>query len=182
MSELENLNSPVPVPSPEATSVPSAPPRPVSSAPPVVTATATATAAVDIEKKAEQIKNEIVRKANAANRNVASRYGFVDPITVLMLISIMIGLIRVVQECRKDKLSRTNNRKEQAGIIKDEILSLGPKPGLFQKRKIKKILVANMSKEQYKLYGSHTYDELVNVGSTVTDEQVLALLEYKKNV
>lgn len=109
------------------------------------------------------------------------KYSFIDPITILMLISITIGIIRVIQECRKDKLKKLSS-EDKTNLVLEEIRKTAKNPGFLNKWKIKRVIKNKLTKEQYRVCGDSIYDSLVELGEKITEEQVSSLLEYNNNV
>jgi len=105
------------------------------------------------------------------------KYSFIDPITILMLISITIGIIRVIQECRKDKLKKLSS-EDKTNLVLEEIRKTAKNPGFLNKWKIKRVIKNKLTKEQYRVCGDSIYDSLVELGEKITEEQVSSLLEY----
>ena len=106
------------------------------------------------------------------------KYSFIDPITILMIISITIGIIRVIQECRKDKL-KSLSKEEKQNFIAQEIRKSAANPGFMNKWRVQRIIKNKLSKEQYSVCGKNMFDTFRELGEHITDEQVKSLLEYK---
>lgn len=107
-------------------------------------------------------------------------YG-IDPLTIILIISVTLTLIRVIQECRKNK-SSLMSATERNNYLTSEVRALSFGGSFLTRRKIKKILKEKLTKDQYNKYGDALLKSLLNVGKTATDEQVSALVEYKENV
>jgi hypothetical protein len=107
-------------------------------------------------------------------------YG-IDPLTIILIISVTLTLIRVIQECRKNK-SSLMTASEKNNYLTSEVRTLSFGNSFLTRRKVKKILKEKLTKEQYNKYGDALFKSLLTVGKTVTDEQVSALVEYKENV
>jgi len=73
-------------------------------------------------------------------------------IAILMIISIILTLIRVLQECNKNKLSADCTEQDKYSLYAEEIKNYSIRKGWFTKLRIKKVLRQNMSKEQYAKY------------------------------
>jgi len=129
---------------------------------------------VVIEQTASRLEPRILHKAAEKHPN----YGFIDPITILMIISIMVGVIRIIQECQKNKLKKLSD-EEKINFYLNEIKSKAKNPGLLAKWRIQKVIKRAMSKEQYKYFGDSVYETLQELGERIKEEQVSSLLEYK---
>jgi hypothetical protein len=97
-------------------------------------------------------------------------------IAILMVISIILTLIRVLQECNKNKLSGAEP-KEKCETYGQEIKTYSTRRGWFTKLRIKKVLRQNMSKEQYSKYGLQLTNALLDNGENLKDDEVMALVE-----
>lgn len=124
----------------------------------------------------ENIASDILDKTIA--KTDKEKYSFIDPITILMLISITIGIIRVIQECRKDKLNKLSN-KEKTDLVLEEIRKNAKNLGILNKWKIKRIMKKTLNKDQYRVCGESMFSALVELGEKITEDQVSSLLEYK---
>lgn len=102
---------------------------------------------------------------------------FGSVIAILMIISIMLTLIRVLQECNKNKLSTESTAQDKYNLYGTEIKNYSMRRGWFTKMRIKKILRQKMSKEQYNKYSLHLLEALLNTGENLTDDEVMTLVE-----
>jgi hypothetical protein len=121
----------------------------------------------------------------------SENYG-IDPLTIIIIIGILVNVIRVVQECRKDKdlqnykfepniyLKDKNKTKQiQYTYMTTEVRSQATNCGWFAKRRIRKIIKEKLTPEQYKKYGEALLQALLVIGTKATDEQVCSLMEYQ---
>lgn len=118
-----------------------------------------------LDKVDEQIKPE-------------DKYG-IDPITIIMLIGLALTLIRIVQECRKDKVKLFGSRSEKTDYITTEVKSLCFNRSLITRMRLRKIVKNHLTREQYKVYGDALIKSVLETGKNLTQEQAEALLEYK---
>jgi hypothetical protein len=63
--------------------------------------------ALTIEELAKEIYDKTLSKVKETDR-----YG-IDPITIIMIIAIMVNVIRVIQECNKNKQQNYQPEKKQ---------------------------------------------------------------------
>jgi hypothetical protein len=105
-----------------------------------------------------------------------SNYG-IDPLTIIIIIGILVNVIRVVQECRKDK-DKNKTKQIQYAHMTTEVRSQATNCGWFAKRRIRKIIREKLTKEQYTKYGEALLQALLIVGVKATDEQVSSIMEY----
>ena len=102
---------------------------------------------------------------------------FGSVIAILMIISISLTLVRVLQECNKNKLNSNSEKKEKYGLYGAELKGFAMKRGWFTKLRIKKILRQNMSSEQYNKYGLSLLNSLLDVGENLKDDEIITLVE-----
>jgi hypothetical protein len=98
-------------------------------------------------------------------------------IAILMIISIILTLIRVLQECNKNKLSSDCTARDKYSLYGEEIKNYSIRKGWFTKLRIKKVLRQNMSKEQYSKYSMKLISSLLDNGENLKDDEIMALVE-----
>lgn len=106
------------------------------------------------------------------------KYSFIDPITILMIISITVGIIRIIQECRKDKLKNLSKEGKRDFIL-NEIRRSSIDPGFITKWRVQRVMKRTLTKEQYKVCSESMFEAFRELGERITEEQVSSLLEYK---
>jgi len=106
------------------------------------------------------------------------KYSFIDPITILMIISITVGIIRIIQECRKDKLKNLSKEGKRDFILQ-EIRRSSVDPGFITKWRVQRVMKRTLTKEQYKVCSESMFEAFRELGERITEEQVSSLLEYK---
>jgi hypothetical protein len=111
------------------------------------------------------------------DENVAKQY-YIDPLTIILVISILLTLIRIIQECRK-KRTKLFSMTEKYSYFHSEIHSLCFNNTLFTRMRIKSAIKEHLSTEQYNRYGKALLNAIVKVGCKISQEQTTALLEYK---
>jgi hypothetical protein len=102
---------------------------------------------------------------------------FGSVIAVLMIISIVLTLIRVIQECRKANLQSFGDTNDRCIYMTSEINNLSFKRTWFTKRTIKKLLKKELSSQEYKEYGIPLMNAILLCGSTLSNEETLTLME-----
>lgn len=123
----------------------------------------------------EKLKNIAETIRQQANIPEEEKFGSI--IAILMIISIVLTLIRVLQECNKNKLSSSCSSEEKTNLYGSEIKSYSIKRGWFTKMRIKKIMRSNMSKEQYSKYSLPLLSAILNKGENLKDDEVITLVE-----
>jgi len=106
------------------------------------------------------------------------KYSFIDPITILMIISITVGIIRIIQECRKDKLKGLSKEGKRDFILQ-EIRRSSVDPGFITKWRVQRVMKRTLTKDQYKVCSESMFEAFRELGERITEEQVSSLLEYK---
>jgi hypothetical protein len=109
--------------------------------------------------------------------NIPEEETFGSVIAILMIISITLTLIRVLQECNKNKLSQESTAQDKYALYGAEIRSFSMKRGWFTKLRIKKVMRQRMSKEQYSKYSLALLGSLLDIGENLKDDEVITLVE-----
>jgi hypothetical protein len=122
-------------------------------------------------KQLENIAKDVLKKAN-----IPEDQNFGSIIAILMVISIILTVIRVLQECNKNKTLNMTS-KEVGGLYGAEIRSYSLKRGWFTRLRIKRIMRQQLSKEDYHKYAIKLTEVLLDKGETITDGEALTLLE-----
>jgi len=122
----------------------------------------------------EKVKNIAEKIRRLAQIPEEEKFGSV--IAILMVISIILTLIRVFQECNKNTVANYSETNRNA-FYTENIHSYSRKRGWFTKLRIKKIIKKQMSKAQYEKYGTDLLDSILNEGENLTEDQVTTLVE-----
>lgn len=109
--------------------------------------------------------------------DIPSEEKFGSVIAILMIISIVLTLVRVLQECNKTKLSNSTTQSDKYALYGDEMKSYSIKRGWFTKLRIKKIIRKQMSKDQYAKYGVSLLNAILNKGENLKEDEVITLVE-----
>lgn len=123
----------------------------------------------------EKLKNIAEKVRRLANIPAEEQFGSV--IAILMIISIVLTLTRVLQECNKNKLSKESTTQDKYNLYGTEMRQYSSRRGWFTKMRIKKILRQKMSREQYNKYSLSLLEALLNTGENLTDDDVVTLVE-----
>lgn len=102
---------------------------------------------------------------------------FGSVIAILMIISIILTLVRVLQECNKTKLTDNITKSNKYALYGDGIKSYSVRKSWFTKLKIKKIIRQQMSKEQYSKYGVSLLSAILDKGENIKDDEIITLVE-----
>lgn len=97
-------------------------------------------------------------------------------ITILMVISIILTVIRILQECHKNK---TTNfcAKDKNEFICNEIKNTAIKRSWFTKMMIKKAIRKELPRETYKEYGIQLMNAILDTGTELNDNELITLAE-----
>lgn len=119
----------------------------------------------------EKIAKKVLSNMDSTNDN----HG-IDPITIIIIISIIVNVIRVIQECRKNRtLIRDKNTK--AALLQKDIQDIVLKDSWFNRLRLQRIVKQNLSKDQYKVYGKNLQKSLMEVGINLTEDETYTLME-----
>jgi len=122
--------------------------------------------------KLKAISEKVLDKAG-----IPKEEEFGSVIAILMVISIILTIIRVIQECNKTKLSESCSAQEKRDLYGAEIREYAVKRGWFTKMRIKILIRQRMSKDQYAKYGLQLLSAILDSGENLTSEETMTLLE-----
>jgi hypothetical protein len=94
-----------------------------------------------------------------------------------MMISIILTLVRVLQECNKNKLSNECTAQDKYSLYGSEIKEYSLRRGWFTKMRIKKLLRQQLTKEDYNQYSFQLLNAILDNGSNVTNDEIITLVE-----
>jgi len=122
-------------------------------------------------EKLKNIAQKVLSKVDTKNNE-----NFGSIITILMVISIILTVIRVLQECNKSKLSTfTGNSRTE--YFADQIRSTVIKKSWFTKMTLKKIIRKELGLQAYREYGWELMNAILNTGEELTDDEIFTLAE-----
>lgn len=122
---------------------------------------------IKLQKIAQKIIDNIEHDPKDEN------FGFV--VTILIIISIVLTLIRVIQECNKPILSFDKRRKCE--YFKSEIQNRSFKKTWFTKRIVKKTIRQVIGTDNYNEYGISIMNAIFKSGESITDDESITLVE-----
>jgi len=102
-------------------------------------------------------------------------YG-IDPLTIILVISVILTLIRVIQECRKNR-KLLKDKNESASLMKKDIQEVVLKDSWLNRMRLQRILKQNLTKDQYKAYGKSLQNSIMETGINLTEDEVYTLME-----
>ena len=112
-----------------------------------------------------------------AKAGIPEEEKFGSIIAILMIISIILTVIRVLQECNKNKLSGNYSAQDKYDLYGQEIKEYSMRRGWFTKMRIKKILRKELSPDQYSKYSLSLLNALLDTGENLNNEEVSSLVE-----
>lgn len=124
------------------------------------------------DPKVKSVAERVMKQAK-----IPPEENFGSVIAILMVISIILTLIRVLQECNKNKLSNNCTAQDKYALYGSEMKEYSKRRGWFTKLRIKKTLRQNMSKDQYTQYGMQLLNSLLDNGENLKDDEIMALVE-----
>jgi hypothetical protein len=102
-------------------------------------------------------------------------YG-IDPITIIIVIGVILSLIRVIQECKKNR-KLLKDKNEATLLMKKDIQEVILKDSWLNRLRLQRILKQNLSKDQYKTYGKNLQNSIMETGINLTEDEVYTLME-----
>lgn len=122
------------------------------------------------EKTLKAIAQKVLEKTRWPQ---SQNYGSV--IAILMVVSIILTSIRILQECNKTRNSLSV--ADKCGFYKAQIRDLSKKRTWLTKLRLKRVIHKELNKEEYKQYGNELLNSLLDIGDTLTDEEITILVE-----
>lgn len=122
------------------------------------------------------LKNIALKVLNKTFLPKNENYSF-DPLTILMIISVILTCVRILQECNKNKLPKDCSSSDKYNIYGSQLKEYSVRRGWFTKMRIKKILRREMKPDDYNKYSLSIVNSLLEHGETLTDEDIKTLVE-----
>ena len=124
------------------------------------------------DPKLNAIASKVLIKAGISEQE---KFGSV--IAILMIISIILTVIRVLQECNKNKLAANCSSADKYELYGQEIKEYSLRRGWFTKMRIKKILRQKLTQEDYEKYSLSLLNALLDTGENLNNQEILCLVE-----
>jgi len=124
------------------------------------------------DPKLNAIASKVLIKAGISEQE---KFGSV--IAILMIISIILTVIRVLQECNKNKLAANCSSADKYELYGQEIKEYSLRRGWFTKMRIKKILRQKLTQEDYEKYSLALVSALLDTGENLNNQEVSCLVE-----
>lgn len=123
------------------------------------------------EGKLKVVVDKILKQANLLEDQ---QFGSI--IGILMMISIVLAMIRILQECNKNKLKELSGTDKYA-LYSEQIKTFSRKRGWFTRMRLKKVLRNKLSPDAYAKYSTKLIEAILDVGEKLTDDEVITLVE-----
>ncbi len=123
----------------------------------------------DLKNIAQKVINKIPNKDQDPEK-------FGSIIAILMVISIILTVVRVIQECEKTKI-RLFNRQEKYRYFGEQIRTLTMKRSWFTRMTIKKAIRRELSREDYREYGGYLMNAILDTGENLTENEIKTRVE-----
>ena len=110
----------------------------------------------------------ILEKANYESDDSVENDEHGSVIAIIMIISVMLTLVRIIQECNKNKDNM---------FYADRIRAFSVRRGWFTKMKIKRVLRRELKPEDYKKNAASLVNAILDTAATMKEEDLITLLE-----
>lgn len=122
-------------------------------------------------QKLQKIAQDVIDGSDATETD-----NYSSILIILTVISIILTLVRVVQECDKTKISQFT-QSEKYDFFGKNIRDVCRKKTLFSRMTIKKLLKKELDRYEYQLYGVSIMQAIFNKGASLTDDEIKTLVE-----
>lgn len=126
--------------------------------------------------KIDDVKLKELAKKVLKRANIDTEEQFGSIIAILMVISIILTVVRVLQECNKTKTKNMTTQDKYA-IYGEDIRTYSKKRGWFTRMRIKRAVRKELSQEEFNQYGIKLTEALLDIGENLTDDEVITLVE-----
>jgi len=123
------------------------------------------------DEKVKNLAEKVLKSCNIPNDQ---KFGSV--IAILMMISIILTIIRAIQECNKNKI-RNLSFKERKNIYSTNINLFSKKRSIFTRFRLRRIIKNLLLTEDYNKYGIKMAEAILDNGENLTDDELSTLME-----
>ena len=123
----------------------------------------------------EELKRIAKKVLNKAG--VPEQENFGSIIAILIVISIILTLVRVLQECNKNKLTGDYTAQDKYDLYGAEMREYSFRRGWFTKMRIKKLLRRELPRDQYEKYSLKLVNAILDTGESLQDDEIVTLVE-----
>jgi hypothetical protein len=121
----------------------------------------------------KQIANKVLSNVVIQDKD---KERFSSVIIILSIISIILTLVRVIQECDKTKI-KLFNKQTKYDYFSKQIHEISIRRSWFTKMTIKKILRKELNMDDYRQYGVSITNAILNVAENLKESEVKTLVE-----
>ena len=121
----------------------------------------------------KQIADKVLSKVTVEDTD-KERFGSI--IIILTIISVILTLVRVIQECNKNKI-KLFNQQDKCSYFSEQIKEISIRRSWFTKMTIKKILRKELDLYDYRQYGSSITNAILDVGENLDQTEIKTLVE-----
>lgn len=122
-------------------------------------------------ERLKELAKKVLKKVNI---NEEEKFGSI--IAILMVISIILTLVRVLQECNKNKTQNMTATDKNAAYG-ESMRSFSKKRGWFTRMRIKRVIRKELTQEEFNKYGIKLTEALLDTGESLNDDEVTTLVE-----
>lgn len=122
----------------------------------------------------EKLRDIAQKVINKVEQKDPEKFGSV--IAILMVISIILTVIRVLQECHKSKLS-SFSASDRKDFFAKEIQQTAIRRTWFTKMMLKKTIRKELGREAYRAYGIDLMNAILDTGEELRDDELITLAE-----
>lgn len=124
-----------------------------------------------LSEKLKVIAEKVLKQANVPNDE---KFGSI--IAILMVISIILTVVRILQECNKNK-TKDMTTQDKYATYAENLKSFSKQRGWFTRMRIKKVIRRELNHEDYNKYGIKLTEALLDIGENLKDDEVTTLME-----
>lgn len=127
-------------------------------------------------KTEESQKLKLIAEKVLSNAKLKNNERFGSVIAILMIISIILTVVRVLQECNKTKVGSLC-KEDRYAFYGKEIKLFSSNRGWFTRMRIKKIIRNELNREDYIKYSIPLVEAILTTGESLTEDEVITLVE-----
>jgi hypothetical protein len=121
----------------------------------------------------KQIAEKVLAKVSVEEAD-KERFGSV--IIILTIISIILTLVRVIQECDKNKIKSLDSQ-DKVDYFSQQIKDISIRRSWFTKMMVKKALRKELDRYDYRQYGAYLANAILDVGENLNQTEIKILVE-----
>lgn len=125
-----------------------------------------------VDPKLENIAYKVLEKMEVKPKS--NEHGSI--ILIIMIVGIILSLIRIIQECNKNKILPLDYNKK-IKFFTDEIHTLSIKRTWLNQLRLGRVIKQKLSQSDYKLYGKSMKKAIMDTGINLTEDESQTLLE-----